>query len=169
MISPMSGTFAASAASTHASCESASPTISNCRSTADRKTMSRSRSARALPAVITAMISAASRASHNSAFGSRFKDRLPGGLDARLEVRVADGTCFNEIDRTTEQLLQCFFEVEISAERHCPWIAAVELDQKIQIAARRIEIAAAGGRAEQVEPANMKAPAQCPQLGSAKR
>src|SRR5438270_5907672 len=118
--------------------------ISNCRSTADRKTMSRSKSAKLLPAVTAAITSAASCASHSKPFGSRCKDGLARAFDARLQVRIAHGARFDQIDRPTQEPIQCFLQSEIGPERQRVGVCSIEFDQEIDIAPFRVEIAACG-------------------------
>src|SRR5215831_11514746 len=168
MICRRSGTFCAVAASMRSSWASASPMISNCRSTADRKTMSRSKSAKLLPAVTAAITSAASPASHSRLFGSRCKDGLARAFDARLQVRVAQGARFDQIDRPTQEPLQCFLQSEIRPERQRVGMCAIEFDQEINIAPFRVEIAACG-RTKKIEPPHVKAAAQGPQLLATQR
>src|SRR5208282_1548711 len=158
-ISRRSGTLAASAASRRASWRSASPAISNWRSTAERKTISRSKSAKVLPAVITAMAFAASRASHNRPLGSRCKNRLPRTLDARLHIRVTKRARLDEIDAAAEQCFKRLFEPEIALERPRVRRVGIELDEEIEIAPRRVEIAVRC-RPENIEPPHAEAAAQ---------
>src|SRR6516165_3425262 len=168
MICRRSGTFCAIAASMRASCASASPMISNCRSTADRKTMSPSKSAKLLPAVTAAITSAASRASHSRLFGSRCKDGLARAFDARLQVRIAHRTRFDQIDRPTQEPLQCFLQSEIRPERQRVGMCAIEFDQEIDVAPLGVEIAACD-RTEKIEPTHVEAAAYRPQFVATQR
>src|SRR6516225_7773595 len=168
MICRRSGTFCAVAASMRASCASASPMISNWRSTADRKTMSRSKSAKLLPVVTVAITSAASRASHSRLFGSPRKDGLARAFEARLQVRIAHGVRFDQIDRPTQEPLQCFLQSEICTERQRVGMCAIEFDQEIDVAPLRVEIAACG-RTEKIEPPHVKAAADRPQFVATQR
>src|SRR5262249_40626897 len=159
MISRKSGIRCANTGSNRASCANASPMISNCRSTADLSTISASKSPKLLPAVIVALASAASCASHSKLFGSRRKQRLPRGVDAGPQIGIVHGTGLDEIDRPAEKGLESVLEIEIGFERQRVGMAAIELDQKIHVAAFGVEITARGG-AEHIEPAHMVAPAQ---------
>src|SRR5271170_6956357 len=85
-----SGILAASVGSRRSSRLKASPTISNWRSTAERRTRSLSKSAKLLPAVILAMAVAASQASQRRLLGSRLKEELARALDARLQIGIAN-------------------------------------------------------------------------------
>ena len=61
-----------------------------------------SKSAKLLPAVMSAMARAASRASQMRLLGSRLKDRLARALDALFEVGIANRARLNKVDLTTE-------------------------------------------------------------------
>src|SRR5258707_7547342 len=144
MMSRKSGIRSAIAVSARASRARASPTISNWRSTADRKTISRSKSAKVLPVVMVAIASAASRASHNRLFGSRFKHGLPRPFDIGFDVGVAHCAGFDQVDRPAEQILKRLFQSHESLERQCVGVSTIELHQEIDIAATGIEVAASG-------------------------
>src|SRR5882672_8912420 len=141
MIARRSGIWAAMVGSSRDSRANASPTISNCRSTADRKIRSASKSANVLPAVMVPIASAASCASHSRRFGSRFKNRFPRRVDAGLEIGVPQRAGLHEIDGAAEQRFEAVFQAQIGFERERFGMAAVELDQEIDIAAHRVEIA----------------------------
>jgi hypothetical protein len=65
----------------------------------------------------------------------------------------------DKVDAAAEQRLKRLFKAEKGLERHGPRRGAVELNEKIKIAARQIEIVARR-RAEQVEAAHMEPAAQ---------
>src|SRR3984957_13261559 len=158
-----SGIWAASAASRRSRRLSASSRISNWRSTAERRTRSLSKSAKLLPAVISAIALAASPASHRRLFRSRLKNGLARPLDALFEVRIANRARLDKIDATAEQRLKRLFEAEKGLERQRLGRPRIELDQEIKIAARRVEIVTRR-RAEQVKAADVEPATQFPQF-----
>ena len=121
--------------------------------------MSRSNSAKLLPAVIVEITLAASCASHSKLFGSRFKDGHPRTFDACFQIGITHGTWFYEIDRVTKESFERIFKPEVDLERErvrMPWI---ELDQKIEIAVFGVKVPTRG-RAKKLESSNVKVPAQ---------
>src|SRR3984957_11808613 len=158
-----SGILAASAASRRSSRLSASPRISNWRSTAERRTRSLSKFAKLLPAVIPPRAVAALLASHGRLFRSRFKDGLARPLDALLEIGIANRARLDKVDATAEQRLKRLFEAEKGLERQRLGRPRIELDQEIKIAARRVEIVTRR-RAEQVKAADVEPATQFPQF-----
>ena len=94
-------------------------------------------------------------------FGVTPQDRLARALDALFEIGIANCARLNKVDPTTEERLEQLFEPKIGLER--PGRSALELDEEIEIAARRIEIIARR-RAEKVEAAHVEAAAQMPQF-----
>src|SRR5713226_7070498 len=113
MIRRRSGTFAAISGWLLPSWLSASPTISNCRSTADRSKRSRVKSSKLLPRVKSSMAWAARCASQRKARASRSIDRLAAPLDARAEIRVVDRAGHDKIDRPAQQLFERLLEAKI--------------------------------------------------------
>lgn len=75
-----------------------------------------------------------------------------------------DSWKLNQIDLSLEEILQTLPQSEVAVSRPYP-TRVVELDQKIQVAAVRLEPVTCG-RPEQLESAHLKSPAQVRQLRS---
>src|SRR5579864_3131286 len=153
----------ATAASTLTSCASASPTISNSRSTAAR-TMGRPwYSSKDSPDVNSA-INATARWMAKTYFfaSSRIEERL--GKPHRFEeVGIPDGRLHHEVDRSLEQVLERLAEAEISVSvsrrRSAP-----EVHQEIQVAVRRLATLS-GSRSKELQTLHAIAAADVHDLG----
>src|SRR5712664_3988943 len=138
-----SGTIAAVSASTLRSCASASPTISNWRSTADRSKSSTAYASNDLSDTNWAIRSAAWSASQRYLRDSGRIDAFARCREARAKIWVYDRTGGNQVHLPIEEGLKSFLEGEVGIGIG-RWRNGFELDEKIEIARCRIEIAPSG-------------------------
>src|SRR5438309_10952065 len=125
---------------------SASPTIVNCRSTAERSSASTVYSTNDSPARNASSSRQARGISYRYFNASSRIQHHPIRGDRAEEVGVADGPRFHQIDVTAKEIRQREEQAEIAMgmlrRRNC-----VELDEEVQVARLGIE-AVAGRRAE---------------------
>ncbi len=136
----------------------ASPTISNCRSTADRNITSRSYSSRVRPAANEARWSQASSTSVRYARRSRGIQHTPARVHALPEERVPDGALFHEVNPAPEQAFEIQQQTQIGI---CVLhrLQLGELHDEIQIARLGRELTR-DGRSKDGEPCDPMPPAQ---------
>jgi len=68
--------------------------------------------------------------------------RALASFDARLEIGIAHRGGLDEIDRAAQQILKGLLEAKIRLQGKRVGMTAIELDQEIDIASLRVEIAA---------------------------
>src|SRR5687767_2242193 len=113
MIRRCPGTRAANVGSNFASWESASPMISNWRSTAERTSALAQYASKVSPPANSSMRPPASRASHKNARGSRRIEDLFRAIDLRTNVGVSHGSGHDEVHGAREHRLQFVLEAEV--------------------------------------------------------
>src|SRR5579883_2388255 len=86
---------------------------------------------------------------------------LQNGAAANVIAAFLDRGPLHKIDRAPQQIFESLFEVEIGRDAAR---GRVELDQEIRVAPCRIEVVAAGSRAEYFEPRDAMTAAQRAQL-----
>ena len=110
------------------------------------------------------MASPACLTSAGNTRGSGCIDKFAGFVDGGAEVRVVDGSSFDEVDATAQGRFQGFGEVEELIEgRQVAF--GFELDEEICVACLWIEVGAARGRAEDFEARHVVLAAKFNQLG----
>ena len=110
------------------------------------------------------MASPACLTSASKTRGSGCIDKFAGFVDGGAEVRVVDGSGFDEVDATAQGRFQGFGEVEKLIEgRQVAF--GFEFNQEICVACLWIEVRAARGRAEDFEASHVVLAAKFNQLG----
>src|SRR5438445_8482733 len=132
---------------------SASPMISNSRSTALRNWRSVSYSEKVRPSHHSLMLRPDTSTSNSSFFARLSIDELTCGLDFTPEVGVANGLFSDEINMASEKTLEFLSKPEVSVRVESRRLPIRHLDDEVEIA-RRLNEPPGCGRAEEIEAFN---------------
>src|SRR5574343_987760 len=143
------GIWSTTAGSVRARREQASPRISSCRSTAERRIFSSMYWARLHPATISGAAAIAAKAS-NSSLGTLSVIDHGAALVHRLQkIGVADVAGVHQVHRAAQQLLQCLGQID-PAPRQRTRRLLVQFDQEVVVAGLCLEVGA-GCRAKELQ------------------